>query len=117
MSSALTNKSAPPIAGYIPPALSDRMMDSIPDSSRMPLAIWASAVDRNVETEISSEDFIAAPSITVPNTLKQSVSSLPGPIAADSIIGLFDRIMLLASIMRNGPILISKGAGRRIGAD
>ena len=34
-------------------------MDSIPTSSRMPLAIWASAVDRNVETITRSEDFIA----------------------------------------------------------
>jgi len=70
-----------------------------------------------MSSALTNKSVIAAPSITVPNTLKQSVSSLPGPIAADSIIGLFDRIMLLASIMRNGPILISKGAGRRIGAD
>ena len=70
-----------------------------------------------MSSALTNKSVIAAPSITVPNTLKQSVSSLPGPIAADSIIGLFDRIMLLASIMRHGPILISKSAGRRISAD
>ena len=47
----------------MPPALSDRIMDSIPTSSKTPLAIWASAVDRNVETEIKSEGFIVVPRV------------------------------------------------------
>jgi len=40
-------------------------MDSIPASSRMPLAICASAVDRNVEMVIRSEELTAAPPVLV----------------------------------------------------
>ena len=39
LSSGLTSSSAPLIGGYMPPALSVRMMDSMPSSSRTPLAI------------------------------------------------------------------------------
>src|SRR5436190_16563500 len=61
MSSALTSRSTPPIAGYIPPTLSDRIMDSTPASSSTPLAICASAADRNVDRGIRSEDVIVVP--------------------------------------------------------
>jgi len=57
-SSVLTNKSAPMMAGYIPPTLSARIIESMPTSSRIPLAISASAVDGNVEMAMRSGDFM-----------------------------------------------------------
>ena len=59
-SSDRTSSSAPLIAGYIPPASSVLIVDSIPTSSKTPLAICASTIDRNVETDTNSMDFIVA---------------------------------------------------------
>ena len=57
-SAALAIRSAASSAGYMPPALSDRMVDSISTASKIPLAIWASGTDRNVERMTSSVAFI-----------------------------------------------------------
>src|SRR5262245_54906024 len=51
-SSARTSRSAPARAGYMPPALSDRTIESMPASSSTPFATRASAVEGNVETMI-----------------------------------------------------------------
>ena len=47
-------------AGYIPPTLSERIIDSMPVSSRTPLAISASVLRGKSSRKRGSGDFIAA---------------------------------------------------------
>jgi len=72
------------MAGYMPPALSALIIEVIPASSRMPLANWASAVERNVEMVIRFEDLTAAPPVLAPVGLEPNGASFLPPFGVDA---------------------------------